>query len=224
MIAAVLFDLYQTLVTERDVAVPRASGLGETLGLDDRTYRAAWRLQRPRIVRGHVTFREALMDIGMQLHVPLDPAVVERVCDERVQAKRTVFARIDPAVVALTRQLHQQRIGLAVLSNCFAEDVEAWPGCALAPQFACTTFSFAIGLAKPDPDIYLQTARRLGVDPADALFVGDNAVEELLGAERAGLRAARVDWFVKPAADHPVFATVPCVSTAHDLLDLVSAG
>jgi putative hydrolase of the HAD superfamily len=224
MIEAVFFDLYETLVTEQGIDVPRAARLGPTLGLDDKAYRVQWRLQRPRVIRGDLTFSAALMEIGALLNARLDPAVVKRVVHERIQARRTVFERIDQELVALTRHLGQQGRQLAVISNCFAEDVEAWPGCAFAPQFGCAVFSFSVGLAKPEPEIYKEAARRLGVDPAHALFVGDHAVDELLGAERAGLRAVRVDWFVKPTVDHPGFAAVPCVSTPQDLLAFVSAG
>jgi putative hydrolase of the HAD superfamily len=40
---------------------------------------------------------------------------------------------------------------------------------------------------KPEPEIYLTTARALGVDPADAIFVGDGANDELGGAARVGM-------------------------------------
>jgi putative hydrolase of the HAD superfamily len=43
---------------------------------------------------------------------------------------------------------------------------------------------------KPDPEIYLHTAEALGADPADCLFVGDGANDELRGAERVGMTAA----------------------------------
>jgi putative hydrolase of the HAD superfamily len=40
---------------------------------------------------------------------------------------------------------------------------------------------------KPDAEIYLQTLAALGVEPAEALFVGDGANDELAGAERVGM-------------------------------------
>ena len=47
MIKAVVFDLYETLVTQSGVDVPRAGALGESLGLDARTYRRKWKELRP---------------------------------------------------------------------------------------------------------------------------------------------------------------------------------
>ena len=40
---------------------------------------------------------------------------------------------------------------------------------------------------KPEPEIYLRTARALDVEPADCFFVGDGANDELAGAERVGM-------------------------------------
>ncbi len=224
MITAVLFDVFETLVTERGAAPPRASSLGEALGLDGTAFRAAWKTQRPRVVRGYLSFGEALIEIGTQLGVAVDPDAVQRVCEGRVRAKAAVFQRIDPELVAVTQGLLEQGIRLAAVSNCFAEDVQAWPGCALAPQFASTVFSFEVGVAKPEPGIYLEAVRRLGVKPAEALFIGDGADDELLGAERAGLRTARAVWFLEFGADSPAFATVPRVANRQDVLELVAAG
>jgi putative hydrolase of the HAD superfamily len=40
---------------------------------------------------------------------------------------------------------------------------------------------------KPDAEIYLQTADALGVAPADTLYVGDGANDELRGALDVGM-------------------------------------
>ena len=53
--------------------------------------------------------------------------------------------------------------------------------------FDAETFSSACGLIKPDPEIYLTTLDTLGVEPEDALFVGDGANDELGGAARVGM-------------------------------------
>ena len=48
-------------------------------------------------------------------------------------------------------------------------------------------FSATAGLAKPDPAIYRLAADGLGVEPADCLFVGDGANDELRGARDVGM-------------------------------------
>jgi len=48
-------------------------------------------------------------------------------------------------------------------------------------------FSCEVGLAKPDPAIYHLAAARLGVEPAECLFVGDGGSDELSGAGAAAM-------------------------------------
>lgn len=49
-----------------------------------------------------------------------------------------------------------------------------------------------VGRCKPDPTLYLAACGRLGLAPADCLYVGDGGSHELTGAERAGLTAVRL--------------------------------
>jgi putative hydrolase of the HAD superfamily len=46
------------------------------------------------------------------------------------------------------------------------------------------------GVRKPDKAIFLRAAQRLGVEPGDCLFVGDNPVADVLGAHACGMRTA----------------------------------
>ena len=151
MFKAVVFDLYETLVTQSGTAVPRAGALGESLGLDATAYRREWKQMRPQVLRGELTFAEALTQIGTRLSAAIPLERVQHACDERIRANTEVFQKIDPELVALTRDLRERGVRLATISNCMAEDVVAWPTSAFAPQFTCAVFSFAVGVVKPDP-------------------------------------------------------------------------
>ena len=118
-------------------------------------------------------------------------------CDERIRAKTEPFEQIEQQVLTTIGHLRSRGLRLGLISNCFAEDVVAWPHCPLATSFDCTVFSFEVGLAKPDPEIYVEATRRLRVDVSDTWFIGDGMHEELSGAEQAGLRAFRALWFLK---------------------------
>ena len=91
-----------------------------------------------------------------------------------------------------------------------------------ASYFDCSVFSFEVGLAKPDPEIYMQATRRLGVAASDTWFIGDGAQEELSGAEQAGLRAFRALWFLRRwlhFTDEP--SSTASVASVEDLMELV---
>jgi len=70
----------------------------------------------------------------------------------------------------------------------------------------------------------LEAARRVGVEPADTLFVGDGSDDELFGAKRAGLRPAQAAWFRGSEAGAPGFTAVPRASKPADVLKIVAAG
>jgi putative hydrolase of the HAD superfamily len=59
----------------------------------------------------------------------------------------------------------------------------------LSGHFKVSVAAHQMGLAKPDAAIFLEACRRLGVDPADAVYVGDDILLDVQGAQRAGLRA-----------------------------------
>jgi FMN phosphatase YigB (HAD superfamily) len=220
MFKAVVFDLYETLITQTGTAVPRAGALGASLGLDATAYRREWKQLRPRVLRGQLTFQQALVEVGTRLGVAIPQERVQRACDERARATATVFGKIDPEIVSLTRDLCERGVRLATISNCMAEDVGPWPTCALAPQFRSAVFSFTAGAVKPDPRIYHQAIEQLDVNAADTLYIGDGGDDELAGAERAGLRAARAHWFVSRAD----LVTMPSLSSPQDVLRLVAGG
>lgn len=53
------------------------------------------------------------------------------------------------------------------------------------------------GAAKPDPRIFHLALARLGVAAGDALYVGDDAADDIAGAAAAGMRALHVDAFME---------------------------
>lgn len=64
-----------------------------------------------------------------------------------------------------------------------------------------------LGAAKPQPETYLAVCRRLGVDPAAVLHVGDDHALDVLGARAAGLRAVHLDRTGAGPVDEPVRIT-----------------
>jgi putative hydrolase of the HAD superfamily len=222
MITAVLFDLFETLLTERDAVPVRASSLGEVLGLDRAVFREAWKHQRPRVIRGELSFAAALMEIAAQQGHTVNRMVVRRLCEDRIRQKSALFEQFGPDVLAIIRRLRTQGIKLAIVSNCFAEDVQAWPTCAAARWFDAAIFSFNVGAAKPERAIYQEAINRLGAEAAETLFVGDGGDDELLGARRAGLRTAQAAWFRGELPGTP--ASIPCLKAWSAVLELVAAG
>jgi len=54
------------------------------------------------------------------------------------------------------------------------------------------------GVAKPDPQIFREALRLAGVGPEDAVFVGDSAEFDMVGAQAAGIRTVCVNRHQRP--------------------------
>jgi FMN phosphatase YigB (HAD superfamily) len=59
----------------------------------------------------------------------------------------------------------------------------------VADLFAAVVVSDAVGWRKPAPAIFEVALNRLGLSPTEALFVGDRADIDVLGAQRIGMHA-----------------------------------
>lgn len=59
----------------------------------------------------------------------------------------------------------------------------------LSHHFKVSVAAHELGVAKPDAAIFLEACRLLGVAPEDAVYVGDDVLLDVQGAQRAGLRA-----------------------------------
>jgi len=195
MIHAVIFDLFETLVTELNVPVRRAGSLASELGVDAAAYKREWRSRRPEIVLGHYSFRDALIQITSSLGGIADEAVFEGLRAERVAQKATVLGRVEPEVLTTLSELRRRGMKLGLITNSFAEDVQEWERSPLRSFFDAAVFSCAAGLLKPNPAIYAAACKEVKVIPQEALFVGDGGDDELAGARSAGLATARALWF-----------------------------
>jgi putative hydrolase of the HAD superfamily len=79
-------------------------------------------------------------------------------------------------------------VPVALLSNahdCLRADLASFGITGLFVEVVCSAEE---GVAKPDPELYLRTCRKLGVAPRRTAFVDDRA-ENVAGARAAGLRA-----------------------------------
>lgn len=129
--------------------------------------------------------RTALAEAG----VPAE--LVEEVCAIRLRYHRRALAP-RPGAVETLRRLRADGYLTGLITVC-SEDIEVlWPDSEFAGLFDAEVFSNAVGLSKPDPRIYLHCLDLLGVEPHEAVFVGDGANDELAGARRVGMEAIMI--------------------------------
>lgn len=143
-------------------------------------------------------------------------ALAERAYAEHRQRELGLWSRLDPDAPGLLRDLTNAGLRLAVVSNADGRVREQLDRLGLLPWFDPVVDSHEVGVAKPDPAIFRFALDRLGVPPAEALYVGDMLDTDVLGARRAGLAAVLYDRF-------DVVAPVPGLCRIRRLGELTQA-
>jgi putative hydrolase of the HAD superfamily len=72
----------------------------------------------------------------------------------------------------------------------------------VAERVDAIVFSSEVGVRKPAPRIYQVVLAELGVEPADALFVGDRVREDVEGPAALGMRTCLVTYLRVDGGDH----------------------
>jgi putative hydrolase of the HAD superfamily len=123
---------------------------------------------------------------------------VDRFIDAEHEAWRAAHQVLGSAQ-ALLDALRGRGIKTGVVANSWPEparllraDVEA---SGLAGLLDVQVWSEEVGARKPDPEIFLRALEQLGVDPLDAMFVGDRLETDVRGAAGVGLTSVQALWF-----------------------------
>jgi putative hydrolase of the HAD superfamily len=85
-------------------------------------------------------------------------------------------------------ELQKRGYILGIISNLIGtREIPEWLEAEnFAPYFKSVVLSSSLGIRKPDPAIYLEAARRAGVEPAKCVYVGDNLKRDVTGTRAAG--------------------------------------
>jgi putative hydrolase of the HAD superfamily len=106
-----------------------------------------------------------------------------------VRREIELWDNYDQRVLDWTRRLRGAGYRTAILSNLprvLGEALRATPG--FLDPFDHVTFSYELKSVKPEPEIYLDAIRGVGVPAAEALFV-DDKIQNIEGARKVGLAA-----------------------------------
>lgn len=212
---AVIFDLWQTLVPWDVISATRFyDEMAVAAGVDEERFREAWVGQRKdREVRPIADHLRDLFD-GLGAELDLDEVLAMR----REWTKRSLQPR--PDALETLAELRRRGRKLGLISVCSQDVPHVWDETALGGEFDATVFSCDVGVSKPDPRIYEIACERLGVEPADCLFVGDGANDELPGAERAGMTALQLRAPGEPLTPEGEAWTGASVERLRDVLSL----
>ncbi|HEX3779137.1 MAG TPA: HAD family hydrolase [Pseudonocardiaceae bacterium] len=193
-VTTVVFDYFGTLTPSLRKA---ASGvdqpeLAAILGVDRAAVETWWKSSYADRATGRTGDGLATMRL---LSVSLGCTESEEALRAAQRIRLATYARMSrprqDAVEVLTA-LRARGLRIGLLSDCSPELPELWPDLPLASLVDAPVFSSVVGECKPHPRMYATVCQRLGVSPAECLYVGDGGSNELTGATKVGMRAVLI--------------------------------
>ena len=182
-VAAVVFDLDGVLVDSEQVwDAARRDVVAEHGG--------TWKDSATRDMLG-MSAPEWSRYVVEELQVPLTPEQVNRaVVDAMLREYDERLPLLPGACEAVERMAERWPLGLASSSNRPVIDL-VLDRMGVAAKFAATVSSEEVGRGKPAPDVYVEAARRLGVDPRACAAVEDSE-NGIRSAHAAGMRVLAI--------------------------------
>jgi putative hydrolase of the HAD superfamily len=177
---------------------------------------AAW--QRARTGQGSAHMDDLLREVG------LDPA------DSAREAALTAYRQFwephtltDEQVRPLWEGLRERGIRVGILSNTiWSRDYHrgVFERDGVLDLIDADVYSSEIAWTKPHPQAFRMAAAALGVEPSEAVYVGDRPFEDVHGSQAAGMRAIWVPHSEIPLAQQVSVEVTPD-GVAHQLLDIL---
>lgn len=195
MIKAVVFDMFETLVTHYRSGFYFGENIAEDMGITEKKFREIWDTTDDDRTIGKLTFDDTMRNILKANHIYSDE-LFKKIVDKRVSCKKKVFTTFDDEVLSMLRGLRKRGIKIALISNCFSEEAPIIRESALAPYFDVLMLSYEQGVKKPDPEIYKRTLSKLGLEASECLYVGDGGSHELEAAEEIGMKPLQAKWYL----------------------------
>ncbi len=203
MIRAVIFDMYETLVTL--LTGPRCfSGeMAALAGADVETFRAAWRATEDARMTG-LPLEKALRRT-MEAAGCWEEEAYERILRQRRASREIRPEALHPEILPLLIALRERGLRIGLVTNCQSDEAAEIRRSLLWPHFDAPVLSCEVGLMKPDTAIFERCTRALGVEAKECLYVGDGGSCELTAARRLGMRAVQAAWHLPAEAPRAAF-------------------
>jgi HAD superfamily hydrolase (TIGR01509 family) len=193
-IAAVIFDLDGVLLDSESAWVQVKKEFTEESG-------GHWE-ERARVEMLGMSSTEWSQYMHDELGVPVPPETISSEVAERLVQQYRERLPLLPGAVGAVRSLSRQwPLGLASSSNRNVIDL-ALEQAGLAEDFVATVSSEEVDRGKPAPDVYLEAARRLQVDPDACAAIEDstNGIRSAHAAEMAVIAVPNKDFPPEPDA------------------------
>ena len=196
MIKAVIFDMYETLITHYESPIYFGKEIAMDAGMPVENFQKVWMETFSERTVGKISFEEILERIFRDNDC-YSEEVMDLVLSKRMAVKEDCFRHLHKEIIPMLEQLKEKGIKIGLISNCFSEEVVAIRNSILYPYFDVPLLSYEEKLQKPDEEIFTRCMDRLGVKPEECIYIGDGGSFELEAATKVGMKAMQAVWYLR---------------------------
>jgi len=202
MIKAVIFDMYETLITLFESPIYFGKQIAEDIGINVDEFLKIWDSKEQDRTIGKVTLEE-LIETIMRKYECYSEDLHKKVVEKRIAIKQDCFSHLHPEIIPMLSELKRRKIKVGLISNCFSEEVMVIRESILFPFFDAIYMSYEQGIKKPDKEIFKRCMNELSVLPQECLYIGDGGSYELETAEEIKMKALQATWYLKEGTTQP---------------------
>ena len=202
MIKAVLFDMFETLVTHFESPVYMAKQICADIGITEQKFREIWDTTDEDRTLGKKSLEEVIEAI-LRANNCYSCELFEMIIEKRKQSKVECFNYIHSEITPMLTAIKEMNIKVGLITNCYFEERDVIQNSVLFDYFDAVCMSCELGLSKPDAAIFQKCTQALEVAPDECLYVGDGGSFELESAQALGMHPIQAVWYLKDGVNQP---------------------
>lgn len=203
MVKAVIFDMYETLITLWYVNPYMGKQLSSDAGIPEKKFREIWDPSENDRSIGKKNFEDVLEEI-LRVNGRYNPELFNELVGRRKESKRRSFDYIHEGVIPMLEGLKAAGLKIGLITNCFSEEREVIKESVLYQYFDVVCMSCELGIVKPDERIFYYCLDKLGLAPEECIYCGDGGSNELVVARSLNMKPVQALWYLKEDSGQPV--------------------
>ena len=204
MIKAVIFDMYETLITHYHEQGPLyfSKEMSEDARIPLERFQAIWRGTEKERSTGLLSL-EGVIERILKENNCYSEEVFQTIIHKRILIAENPYSHLHPEILPMLAKLKENGLKIGLISNCFSEEAEVIRRSSIFPYFDAVCLSYELGVQKPDAKIFEKCVEMLQVKPEECIYIGDGGSNELEASKAFGMTAMQATWYLKEGTFQP---------------------
>ena len=220
MIKAVIFDMFETLITHYESPVYMGKQIANDIGIAEQKFREIWNATDDDRTLGKRSFEDVIEEI-LNVNNCYSLELFEKIVTKRILSKKECFEHIHPEIIPLFSSLKEKNIKIGLITNCYFEERDVINKSIFFDYFDSICMSCELGIKKPDIEIFQKCMHDLEVVAEECIYVGDGGSFELETAQSLGMHPLQATWYLKDGVNQPAKRKIEFLQ-AESPLDVIS--